>query len=267
MDQLLNGLFASGITFDAILPFLIVCPLVGLAGFVDAIAGGGGLISLPAYLIAGLPVHSCLGTNKLSSCMGTAVATWRYHKAGFIKLSRAVPCAAIALLGSCTGANLALLIPDGVFRMVMVVIIPLTAVYLMRTHSLNAALESPTDRKTLILCMLISVAIGVYDGLYGPGTGTFLMLAFTGVAHLTLNDAAGTTKVVNLTTNLAALFVFLANGQVMLLLGLVAGACNMIGAWLGARAFTSKGANIAKPVMLVVLTIFMAKTIFELVAG
>ena len=93
------------------------------------------------------------------------------------------------------------------------------------------------------------------------------MLAFTGVAHLTLNDAAGTTKVVNLTTNLAALFVFLANGQVMLLLGLVAGACNMIGAWLGARAFTSKGANIAKPVMLVVLTIFMAKTIFELVAG
>ena len=257
----------NGITFDAVIPFLIVCPLVGLAGFVDAIAGGGGLISLPAYLIAGLPVHSCLGTNKLSSCMGTAVATWRYHKEGFIKLKQALPCAVLALTGSSAGASLAMLIPDGVFRVAMLVIIPVTAFYLMRTHSLNASIESPTDRRTLVLCMLISLGIGVYDGAYGPGTGTFLMLAFTGAAHLTLNDAAGTTKVVNLTTNLAALAVFAMNGQVLLLLGLAGGVCNMIGAWLGARAFTSKGSNIAKPIMLVVLAIFMVKTIAELLGA
>lgn len=267
VESLISNFFGNGIAFDAVIPFLIVCPLVGVAGFVDAIAGGGGLISLPAYLIAGLPVHSCLGTNKLSSCMGTAVATWRYHKAGFIKARRVLPCAALGLVGSCLGACLAMLIPDDAFRIAMVVVIPLTAIYLMRSHSFSANLESPVDRRTLVICMLVSLGIGVYDGAYGPGTGTFLMLAFTGAAHLTLNDAAGTTKMVNLTTNVAALVVFLANGQVLLFMGLLAGVCNMIGAWLGARAFTSEGANIAKPIMLVVLTVFMVKTIAELVMG
>ena len=267
METLIANFLGNGITLDAVIPFLIVCPLVGIAGFVDAIAGGGGLISLPAYLIAGLPVHSCLGTNKLSSCMGTAVATWRYHKAGYIKMKRALPCAAMGLIGSCLGACLAMLIPDGVFRVAMVVIIPLTAIYLMRSHSFSANLESPINRRTLVVCALVSLGIGLYDGAYGPGTGTFLMLAFTGAARLTLNDAAGTTKMVNLTTNVAALAVFLANGQVLLLLGLMAGICNMIGAWLGAKAFTNKGANIAKPIMLVVLTVFMVKTVAELIAG
>ncbi len=252
---------------DTLLTFLIVCPLVGLAGFVDAIAGGGGLVSLPAYLIAGLPVHQCLGTNKLSSCMGTAVATLRYYKEGFISFKRSLPCAVLALAGSAAGASLAMLIPDGAFRIAMLFIIPATAAYLMRSHSMNASNESPADLRTLALCALISLGIGAYDGAYGPGTGTFLMLAFTGAAHLTLNDAAGTTKVVNLSTNLAALFVFLLHGQVLLVLGLVAGACNMIGAWLGAKAFTSKGADIAKPIMLVVLAIFMVKTIYELICG
>ncbi len=244
-----------------------MCPLVGLAGFVDAIAGGGGLISLPAYLIAGLPVHQCLGTNKLSSCMGTAIATLRYYKEGFISFRRSLPCAALALIGSAAGASLAMLIPDSVFRIAMLFIIPATAFYLMRSHAMNASAESPRDGRTLALCMIVSLGIGAYDGAYGPGTGTFLMLAFTGAAHLTLNDAAGTTKVVNLTTNLAALFVFLLHGQVLLLLGLVAGICNMIGAWLGAKTFTSKGADIAKPIMLIVLAIFMVKTIYELVVG
>ena len=98
------------------LHFLIVCPLVGLAGFIDAIAGGGGLISLPAYMISGLPAHTSIATNKLSSSMGTAVSTYKYARSGYIDWRLAVFCVISALLGSAIGAKIALLISDRIFR-------------------------------------------------------------------------------------------------------------------------------------------------------
>ena len=118
------------------LHFLIVCPLVALAGFVDSIAGGGGLISLPAYLISGLPVHACIATNKLSSSMGTTVATVSYARSGFIDWRLALPCSAAALAGAALGANIALLISDAVFRAIMLVVLPLTALYVLRKKEL-----------------------------------------------------------------------------------------------------------------------------------
>ena len=249
------------------MPFLIVMPLAFLAGFVDSIAGGGGLISLPGYIMTGLPMHMVLGTNKLTSTMGTAVSTLRYAKEGFIKPKRVLPCIAMAFLGSAIGANLALLIPDGVFRIIMLFAIPTTALYLMRGRSFDANEQSPFDARSIAVCMLIACCLGVYDGLYGPGTGTFFMIAFTGIARLTLNDAAGTTKAVNLTTNLAALIVFLANGQVWLVLGLVGGAFNMLGNYFGSKLFLQNGSSITRPIMFVVLAIFLVKTIYELVVG
>ena len=99
----------------SIVTYLIVCPLVLLAGFVDAVAGGGGLISLPAYLISGIPVHMAIGTNKLSSGMGTALTTYRYARSGYIPWAQAECCVVCALAGSAVGAELALLIQDGVF--------------------------------------------------------------------------------------------------------------------------------------------------------
>lgn len=257
----------ESIPFDSLMPFLIVCPLVFLAGAVDAIAGGGGLIALPAYLMAGVPVHASLGTSKLSSCMGTTLATYRFAKQGFIKARRAIPCIIAAIIGSSIGANIALLISDDVLRIIMVIVIPLTALYLIRSHAMEITTESPHTGKNIALCTAIALAIGVYDGFYGPGTGTFLMLAFSGIAHLHIHDAAGTTKAVNLATNLAALAIFLINGQVWLLLGIVAGLFNMAGAWVGVKLFTNKGTRIVKPIMLVVLAIFLIKTIAEIIGA
>ena len=114
-----------------IITFLIVCPLVFLAGFVDAVAGGGGLISLPAYMIAGLPVHYAIGTNKLSSGVGSLFATYRFAKKGYIQWKRAGICVIFALIGSMLGANIALLITDHIFKMLMLVIIPVTAFYII----------------------------------------------------------------------------------------------------------------------------------------
>lgn len=111
--------------------FVIVCPLVGLAGFIDAIAGGGGLISLPAYLIAGLPPHAAIGTNKFGSCCGTCVATWQFARRGFIRWRRVLPAVVLALLGSWLGARLALLVASDTFKIIMLIILPLTGAYVL----------------------------------------------------------------------------------------------------------------------------------------
>ncbi len=245
----------------------VIVVLVFLAGYVDAIAGGGGLISLPAFMIAGVPTHAAIATNKLSSSMGTAVATFHYAKSGMINLRLALPSIAFAFAGSAIGSNLLLLADDGFLRVFLLVLLPLTAIYVMRSKSFDAAgLESFSAKKTALLCMGIALCVGVYDGFYGPGTGTFLMLLLTGVAHLRLDSAAGVTKAINLTTNVAALVVFLVNGQVTILLGLVAGAFNMLGNYLGSHSFTKNGGAVAKPITITVLVIFFIKVIYDFVA-
>ena len=247
--------------------YLIFCPLVGIAGFVDAIAGGGGLISLPAYLIAGLPVHNALGTNKLSSTMGTAVATFRYARSGFIPWRQALFCVLFALTGSSLGAKLALMISARVFRILMLGILPLTACYLLRSKGLAQEGAPYREGKTLLISLSIALVLGVYDGFYGPGTGTFLLLLLTGVAHLSLNQAAGLTKAINLATNVAALTVFLRNGVSLLPLGLIAGCFGIVGNYLGAKLFVNKGAKWTKPLIVTVLAIFFCKVCYELVTG
>ena len=115
------------------------------------------------------------------------------------------------------------------------------------------------------ICCAVAFGVGIYDGFYGPGTGTFLILLLTAAAHLTLQDANGLTKAINLSTNIAALTVFLANGQVLIPLGIPAGLCNIAGNWIGVSCFKKEGAGIVRPVMLGVLALFMARTVWELV--
>lgn len=246
----------------------VICVLVFLAGYVDAIAGGGGLISLPAYLIAGLPTHAAIATNKLGSSMGTAVATLHYARSGFIDLKFAVPCAVCGLFGSTLGAKLVLLVQDEILRILMLLILPVTAFWVFRTKDFGKLPKNTYPyRKTALASALIALCIGVYDGFYGPGTGTFLMLLLTGIAHLALDSAAGITKAINLTTNVAALAVFLFSGQVWIGVGLMAGCFSIAGNYLGARSFTKTGGAIARPIIISVLAIFFVKVIFDFATG
>lgn len=244
--------------------YLIVCPLVFLAGFIDAIAGGGGLISLPAYLIAGLPPHAAIGTNKFSACMGTIVATWKFAKSGFIHWKRALPAVATALSGSWLGAQLALLVDANAFKLVMLIVLPLTGFYVLFKKPFQANKSPFSDKKTILITLILGFLIGIYDGFYGPGTGTFLILLLTAVAHVSLNEAAGTTKVINLATNVSALVVFLLNGVIWFPLALVAAVFGIAGNYIGATYFTSKGTGFVKPVIVIVLTIFFIKICWEL---
>lgn len=244
--------------------YLIICPLVFLAGFVDSIAGGGGLISLPAYMLAGLPAQNAVATNKLSACMGTFISSGYYFKKGFMKASLCIPGIIAALIGSWLGANLNLLLSEHILKIIMLFVLPAVAIYVLRNEALTHPAESAFSfKKTAFLCALISFAVGIYDGLYGPGTGTFLLLLFTGVCHLSLEDAAGATKAINLTTNVTSLFVFLLNGRAYLLLGFTAGICGMLGNYIGSSFFVKKRASFVKPLILIVLILFIGKIILE----
>ena len=149
--------------------YLTVCPFLFLAGLIDAIGGGGGLISLPAYLIAGLPPHLAIGTNKFSSSCGTTLATLRFIKNKLINFRLAVPTIIAAILGSTLGANLSL----------FVLHVCAFVVLNKRLFHDNGSDEIVLDKRTYIIASVAAFFIGLYDGFYGPGTGTFLIIAFT----------------------------------------------------------------------------------------
>lgn len=249
---------------DPIFQYLIICPFVFIAGFIDAIAGGGGLISVPAYMISGVPVHAAIGTNKMSSSMGTFWATYKFAKDGYIPWKLALSCVLFAYLGSTAGAHIALALDTKTFLFCMLFLIPITGAYVLKSKSLIKEKEPFTFKKTAILSIISATLVGVYDGFYGPGTGTFLILILTGLAHVSLKQANGITKVINSTTNLAALTVFLLNDQVLLPLGIIAGLFGMAGNHLGAKYFEGKGAKGVRPIILIVLTMFFFRIIYEL---
>ncbi len=244
--------------------FLIVCPLVFLAGFVDAIAGGGGIISLPAFMIAGLPVHNALGTNKLAASFGATVSAVRYGKQGYIKYKQVLPAVLFAYAGSSLGSRCALLIDERVFKFIMLVVIPVTAAFLIFRKKIFDEKEPFDVKKTVLISCAVSLVVGFYDGIYGPGTGTFLILLFTNLAHMKLTEANGAAKAINLTTNIASLVVYIINGVVIFPLGLAAGAFNLVGSYLGTKCFDKGGAKVVRPIMLGVLAAFFIKIITEL---
>ena len=231
-----------------------------LAGFVDAIGGGGGLISLPAYLFAGLPIHQAIATNKLSSSCGTALSTARFLKNGLVNLKLVLPALAAAFAGSFLGARISLTVSEDVMKYILLIVLPVTAfVVLNRRLFGDGSGEAQVDRRTVIVCILSALVIGTYDGFYGPGTGTFLIIAFTVFAKMSVPAANAQAKVINLTTNITSLAVFLLNGQVVLLLGLAGAACNMAGNWFGSGLAITRGAKIVRPVILIVLVLLLVK--------
>lgn len=241
--------------------YWIVCPLVFLAGFVDSIAGGGGLISLPAYLAAGIPPHLAVGTNKLGSSMGTLISVARFAKNGYIKLKLSLLAALFAIIGSGMGAHLSLLANERLLKGLMLAALPIVGFYVLRSKDLKEHKESELlpENKMLFISMAAAFFIGCYDGFYGPGTGTFLLLVLTGFAKMDIRKAAGTTKVINLSSNIAAIIVFLINGKVMIPLGLAAGVFCIAGHYLGSGLVVKNGRKIVRPVVLVVLLSLFVK--------
>jgi uncharacterized membrane protein YfcA len=244
---------------------LIVCPLALLAGFVDSIAGGGGLISLPAYYLAGLPPVLAAGTNKLSAALGTLVAAIRYGKAKQVQWLMALVSVAGALPGSALGAMLLQVLPEKTMRIIVIGAVPLVAaIVLRRRDSLNAVKRIP-EKWVFPVGFFIGLFIGFYDGLVGPGTGTFLILLYTMIVGIEAVKSSGTAKIVNLASNVAALATLLFNGHVLFLLGLPAALCAMVGGYLGAGLTIKKGTGFIRWMLMAVLALLLAKMIWDVV--
>ena len=243
--------------------FLIVCPMLFLAGFVDSIAGGGGLISLPAYLLAGLPVHMAIGTNKFSSAFGTTLSTVRFIRQRLVIARFAIPSVFFGFSGSAIGAKLSLLVSETVLKSLLLVVLPIATFCVLnrRIFRPNESDNIKYDFKTFFVVMLSAFLVGIYDGLYGPGTGTFLIIAFSVFAKFSIKKANAHTKVINLSTNIAALVVFLLNGQVLIPLGIAAAVSNMLGNYAGSGLVMTKGVKIVKPLIIFVLTLLLVKII------
>lgn len=244
--------------------FLLICPLVFLAGLIDAIGGGGGLISLPAYLIAGVPPHMAIATNKLSSSCGTFLATVRFIKNKLIDLTLAIPSIVCAIIGSYIGANLSLLTDERIMEYIMMILLPVVAVIVMnnKIFTNNTSEEFLTHtRKLYVIVALCGLIVGLYDGFYGPGTGTFLIIGFTIFAKMSVKQANGQAKIINLTSNITSLTVYLFSGQVIILLGIAGAISNMIGAYIGSGLVMKEGSKIVRPIILIVLVLLFLKVV------
>lgn len=244
--------------------FLIVCPLVFIAGFVDAIAGGGALISIPSFFLAGLPTHMAIGTNRLAIIFGTSVSTYKYAKLGYIKLKRTIICILCVLLGTYIGAQMVLLLSDKEFKILLLILMPLTALYLLHKKKLSNVEGNYSEVKIILITAIISLVVGLYDGFYGPASGTFLILAFCAFSKLSVKNANGLCKPLNLSSDICVFFVFWYHGFVCFELGLVAAVFNMAGNYLGSKFFEKRGAFATIPIMLVVMSLFVIKVSYDL---
>ena len=244
----------------------IICPLVFIGGLIDAIGGGGGLISLPAFMIAGFPVHYAIGTNKISSAMGTSLTFIKFFLDGYMHIKLSILGIIFALLGSSLGAKTALLISDHAFKILMLFIVPVTAVYVFKSQNLltEERNSQAVTARTYIICVLIAFFLGFYDGFYGPGAGTFMLLLLAGAAKLSIQKANGVAKAINLATNIAALAVYLISGKVIFFAGVAAGFFCIAGNYIGARFFEKGGAKTVRPVILIVLSLFFIRVIYDL---
>ena len=245
---------------------LLISLGVFAASFVDAIGGGGGIISVPVYLLAGLPTHFALGTNKMSSGIGTAASTIRYLKKGFVDWQLALPSVVLAVCGAYLGTSLQLMADERILKYLLLLVLPLAAVILLRKKSLPETRGELPLWKRRLAVLGPSLLIGVYDGFYGPGTGTFLLLAFCMLGKLDVRTASGNVKLVNFSSNMGALATSLMAGKVLIGVGAVAACFSIAGHYLGAGLAIRNGAKIVRPVILCVIGLLMIRVVTELLS-
>ncbi len=245
---------------------MLVCGAALLAGWVDAVGGGGGLIQIPA-LFAIYPVASpamLLGTNKLSSCFGTAVALARYRSLRFVEPRRWLVAVGAALAGSAVGAFGATQVPAHLMRALVLGVVLAVLAYMI----INKALLTRSDRSEKLPNAATQGALGAgagfYDGLLGPGTGSFLILGLVRWCRMDLVRASAAAKVMNLATNVGALTFFVMAGSVDYRLGFPMATCNIVGAWVGASMAGRFGPRLVRLVLFLVVAVLSCKLLIEL---
>ncbi len=253
------------------LPTLILlCVAAGMAGWVDAVSGGGGLLQLPALFLAlpeATPVQ-VLGTNKVSSILGTSAATRTYWRQARPDIRTALPMVVAAIVGAALGAGTASRLPVDLFRPIIVVLLVIVWVWTLLSPQLGRTqqLRWQGRRRHYLIATAAGLAIGFYDGLLGPGTGSFLLIVLVAGLGYSFLNASSTAKVVNLGTNAASIIVFGIAGSILWVLGLLMGVCNVVGAVVGARMAIRRGSEFVRLVFLAVVGVLILRLGWELLA-
>ena len=240
-------------------PLLFVTALV--AGFVDSIAGGGGLITIPVLMSLGLPPREVLGTNKLQASFGSGSASWHYARAGTVRLGDCTLGFLVSCVSAAVGAWLVRQLDPGFLRRFIPILLGLVAVYTILKPRLGE-MESHARLPRRAFDILFGVVIGFYDGFFGPGTGTFWTMAYMLGLGFSMARATGYTKVMNFASNISSLALFLIGGNVLFGAGLVMGAGQWLGARLGARMVIARGTKFIRPVFLTVVLALTGKLLW-----
>ena len=250
----------------SILTFIFLALASGFAGFVDAVAGGGGLVQLPALLIgiSNKPIPMILGTNKIPSIFGTSSAAASYFKKVRPDLRLTLSMAIPALIGSVAGAHLASHFPTSVFHPLILTLLVLVGIYTWRKPNLglneNLRYSARTRLWIVAACGLL---IGFYDGLFGPGTGTFLVFLLVIVVGYEFLKASATAKLVNISTNFGAIVTFQITGHIWWKLGLALAFANVTGALIGSRLAIRGGSPLVRKIFLLVVAALIAKLSYD----
>lgn len=248
---------------------LWLIPVVFLAGYIDSIAGGGGLLTVPAYLAAGIPAQFTLGTNKMVSSLGTIVSTLKYIRGGLMLwpvVIVGIPC---SLLGSSLGAHWVANLPEATVRSVILFTLPIAAALtlLPKPKAAQRPEYSWHSLQLWTLIPLITFAIGWYDGMFGPGTGSLLILALFGIAKLPLLRCAAVGRLFNLTSNVAAMVTFILHGHVLYHLVIPLAAAGMAGHYLGSKRAIAKGDAVVRPMLLFACALLFAYLLWQHMRG
>lgn len=231
------------------------------AGWIDAVVGGGGLLQLPVLLmVPGITPVQALATNKMGSIFGTSTSAVTYYRRVKPDLRTALPMAGVALVGSVCGAVVASSLPGSVFKPIIVAALIAVAIFTAVKPNIGefTALRH-TGKKHYIVAVTIGGVIGFYDGMIGPGTGSFLVIALVSLMGYAFLEASAKAKIVNLATNAGALMIFLPHGSLLWGIGLILGGANMAGGYLGARTAVKQGNKFIRIVFLVVVAALIIK--------
>ncbi len=232
-------------------PLIFLAAAAFVAGFVDSIAGGGGLLALPALLVAGLDPVSALATNKLQGSFGTASATYAFWRKGHLNIAEHWRVVVSTFIASCAGVAAIKYAPTQFLSAALPLLLIAIALYFALSPKLSNESKAPRISPSAF-ALGLAPAIGFYDGIFGPGTGSFFMLAMVTLLGLGIVQATAQTKLLNFTSNIAALLVFAFSGKIMWAVGLTMGVAQFLGAQLGSHTAMKQGAKIIRPLLVIV---------------
>lgn len=237
-----------------------------VAGIIDAVCGGGGLITVPALMLIGIPVHYVTGTNQCLTIPGNIVTLVKFTKSGNVHFRSGIIAAVTAILGGIVGAKLNILIPEKYLQFVMIALIPIVAltVFFKKDFGENDFSESLSMPKLVAYSCVVGFAGGAYQGFFGVGSGIFYILIFTTLIKLNLVRASGTTKLASFFAALSASITYAFSGLVIWRITILGMLLYSLGSWLGANLALKNGSKIIRPLILGVIALLFVKLIIDI---